>query len=312
MQPPGHRADSGDALQRLVDEVAGRLLHVDLRLDLRLDLRTTSPSGSTIALPTPRLEERAAVGERGVGPGELQRGDHGVALADREVDRVAGAVGEALDAELAREAVEEVVARLLADLAVVVLHRLVVLALPLPVGDPAAGLAREVDAGLLAEAELLGLLDQRVLGVDVVDVGAVLLPEVVADPVEEGVAGDLERLLEADVAVGAGLVVLEVAVADLEATRSRSARCLAVAVAERAGGHERLPGGAGGELSLGGAREQRGAGLVGVEALQLAAADAAHPHASGRTSAGWPWRRCGRCRPPSRRRRRSRRRTGDR
>ena len=82
----------------------------------------------------------------------------------------------------------------------------------------------------LAEAEHLGHLDQRVLGVHVGDVGAVLLPEVVADPVEEGVAGDLERLVEADEAVGAGLVVLEARLPTWNADEQFSRVLVAVAV----------------------------------------------------------------------------------
>ena len=163
--------------------------------------------GADDRLADPRLEERAAVGERGVGASELERRDQRVALADGEVHGVARAVVAALEAELVREDVQEVPLRqcrlvLLVDLAVVALHRLPVGELPVPVGDPAARLPRQVDAGLLAEAEVLRALDQRVLGVDVLRVGAVAVPEAQPDAVEEGVAGVLQGLREVDVAVG--------------------------------------------------------------------------------------------------------------
>ena len=99
------------------------------------------PSGLTIAFATRGLVERAAVAEGGVRARQLQRRDQRVALADREVHRVAGPVVAALEAELVGEDVQEGRASpsgLRVDLAVVVLHRLPVGELPLPVGDPAA------------------------------------------------------------------------------------------------------------------------------------------------------------------------------
>ena len=101
----------------------------------------------------------------------------------------------------------------------------------------------------------------------------------VADAVEEGVAGDLERAVEADRAVGAGLIVLEDPVADGEAGGAVEAGVGAEAVGHRARRHERLPGRAGRELPLHRATEQRGPGLLGVEPGELRLGDAADPDA---------------------------------
>ncbi len=133
--------------------------------------------------------------------------------------------------------------------------------------------------GLLAEAEHLRGAHQRVAGLDVVDVAAESGPVAVADAVEEGVARDLERLVEADVAVGAGLVVLEGPVADLERRGAVQPGVEVVAVRQRPRAHDRLPRRAGGELSLGGAEEKRRTCLGGVEPRQRLGGDAAHPDA---------------------------------
>ena len=182
---------------------------------------STVPSSETTALADPRRVERAAVGDRGVAAGELQRREDRVALADREVHRVAGAVGVALDAELAGEPVDEVVA---------VLARRARSSSPSSPRSsrastagrrsgrppPRAGRCRS----RLPKPNALAVRTSGSARLHVVDVGAVALPVVEADPVEERVARDLERPGEADVAVGARLVVLEVAVADPERTTS--------------------------------------------------------------------------------------------
>ena len=147
----------------------------------------------------------------------------------------------------------------------------------MPVGDPARGLSRHVDPGRSAEPEGLGLLDQGVTRVDVGGVLAEQRPEVVADAVEERVAGDLQGLGEVDHPVGLRLVVVEQAVADLEARGAVQAGARAVAVVERPDGHERLPGRARGELALVRARQQRVARLLRVEPGELLAGDAADP-----------------------------------
>ena len=126
----------------------------------------------------------------------------------------------------------------------------------MPVGDPPGGLARQVDPGAATEAEVLRLLDERVLGLDVGLVRAVLLPEPEPDAVEERVAGELQRLVEADEPVRRRLVVLEPAVAHLEPRRAVEAVGGAEAVVEGADAHDRLPGRARRELALGGPAEQ--------------------------------------------------------
>src|SRR6478735_748621 len=276
---PGERAGLRRAEERLVDVVDARGRGVDLALHRRLDLADQGAVGADDRLADPRLVERAAVGERGVRAGELQRRDDRVALADRVVHGVAGAVVVALEAELVGEDVQEVALAgpVGVDAAVVVLHRRVVRELPLAVGDPAAGLAGQVDAGPGAEAEVLRLGDERVLRVDVLRVGAVLLPVAQADAVEERVAGELERPVEADHPVGRRLVVLEPAGADLQARGAVQARVGAEAVVERADGHDRLPGRAGRELALRGPAEQRVVRALVVEARELLLADPTDP-----------------------------------
>src|SRR6478735_10698659 len=274
---PGERADLRGAEQRLVDVAQARRAGVDLRLHLRLDPLHQGAVGADHGLRDPRLVERAAVGQGGVRAGELERRHDRVALADRVVHGVTGAVLTALEAELVGEDVQEVAlaGAVLVDLAVVGPHRLPVGELPLPVGDPAAGLTRQVDTGLLAEPEVLGLGDQRVLRLHVRRVRAVLLPELEPDPVEERVAGQLERPVEADRAVRLGLVVLEPAVADLQARGAVQPGVGGEPVVERTDRHDRLPRRPRRELTLAGPAQQRVVGLGGVQARQLLLADAA-------------------------------------
>ena len=111
----------------------------------------------------PRAVQGAAVGERGVGPRELQRGDGHVALADRGVHRLAGRPYVPALAVVVLDLLD-VAAVLLAVLAPVVLVLRPVVVEPLPGGHGARRLLRQVDPGVAAEPpgqlHLLHLLDR--------------------------------------------------------------------------------------------------------------------------------------------------------
>ena len=122
------------------------------------------------------------VGEGRVGDRHLQRVGQQVALADGEVHVVADAPGAHFADDRAAAAGVFVFA---GDLA------LVLAPAPGRVGDDAFELARQVDAGVLPDPELMGLVLDHVA----VGVGAL------ADFEEVGVRGDLQRLHEPDGAV---------------------------------------------------------------------------------------------------------------
>ena len=131
-----------------------------------------------------RAHDPAAVGERRVGDGHLQRRGLQVALADREVDVVADGPGPGVRDPARGHVLLRATAQLLpADARA-----------PGAVGDQALDLAGEVDARRRPEPEpraqrLDDLAGQRI--------------GVAAERVEEDVGGDLERLDEADRAVAA-------------------------------------------------------------------------------------------------------------
>ena len=112
----------------------------------------------------------AAVGDRGVHDGHLQRGGRDVALADREVRGVTGRTSQP-SAQFSGCDLLEVGGVLLVDdprvagagpPAALVLGRLPQRPLPRAVGDAAGRLPGDVDAGAGAEPEPRGDLDERV------------------------------------------------------------------------------------------------------------------------------------------------------
>src|SRR5690606_37469426 len=218
----------------------------------------------------------AAVGDGGVDGGHLDGGDEGVALADGVVDGVTGAQPVAFEAVLVGDALG-VAAVLLAGLAPGVLVGLPVVLLPLAVGDAAGDLVGQVDAGLLTEAELVGGLVEPVVRLLLGLVAAVALPLLVGEPVEDGVAGDLQGTAEADAAVALGLEVLE----DLSADGVRAGALVGavegVAGLYGGGGRDHLEDGAGCRQALGGAVEQRVVGLLAGEGRVVLGGDAADP-----------------------------------
>lgn len=149
--------------------------------------------------------------------------------------------------------------------------------LPLAVGDPAGDLVGEVDAGLLAETELVGGLVEPVVGVLLGLVPAVLLPLLVREPVEDGVAGDLQRPAQADVAVALALEVLEGLAADAVRAGAGVVAVEVIPRVDRGRGRDDLEDRAGGGLSLDGAVQQRVVGVLAGEVGVVLAGDAADP-----------------------------------
>ena len=229
--------------------------------------------------------------------GHLDRGDEGVALADGVVDGVTGAHLLAFEAVLVGDLLD-VVPSFLPCLAPGVLVGLPVVLLPLAVGDPAGDLVGQVDAGLLAEAELVGGLVEPVLGVLLGLDAAVLLPLLVREAVEDGVAGDLQRAAEADGAVALGLEVLEDLAADGVRAGAGVAAVEGVAGVDRGRGGDDLEDRAGGGLALDGPVQQRVVGLLAGELGVVLGGDAADPGVGVVRRVGRPWRRPGRSWPP--------------
>src|SRR2546425_12175951 len=153
-----------------------------------------------------RAVHRAAVGEGGHRLRELDRRVRVVALADADRDGLAG-------------------------VPLLLLGPLEALHLPFRRGQHAGGLALQVDAGALAEAEMLHEAGD---GVD---------PEGVRHLVAVGVRGHDDRLVQVDHAVAAGPGVAEAPAAEVEVARveDRAAR-RALAELERRLRHERLGG----------------------------------------------------------------------
>ena len=171
------------------------------------------------------------VGERRVGDRHLQRVGQQVALADGEVHVVADAPrAHFADDPAARRGGARVRRRSPAGSR----------GAPGGVGDHAFELARQVDAGLLADAQLVGLVLDHVA----VGVGAL------ADFEEVGVGGDLQRFDEAD-----GAVVGVAGVAErLRGDGDALARAEAFAGRDHAAFERRH----------GGDRLERGAGRIGA------------------------------------------------
>ena len=171
-----------------------------------------------------RAVHRAAVGEGGHRLRELDRRVRVVALADADRDGLAG-------------------------VPLLLLGPLEALHLPFRRGQHAGGLALQVDAGALAEAEMLHEAGD---GVD---------PEVVRHLVVVGVRGDDDRLVEVDHAVAARLGVAKAPAAELEVARVVDCAARgALAQLERGERHVRLEGRAGRVHAGNGAVVQ---GLVG-------------------------------------------------
>src|SRR5690606_1292330 len=218
----------------------------------------------------------AAVGDGGVDGGHLDGGDEGVALADGVVDGVTGAQAVAFEAVLVGDLLG-VAAALLAGPAPGVLVGLPVVGLPLAVGDAAGDLVGQVDAGLLAEAELVGGLVEPVLGVLLGLVAAGALPLLVGEAVEDGVAGDLPGPAEADPAEALRLEVLEDLAADGVRAGALVGAVEGVPGVDRGGRRDDLEDGAGGRLALDGAVEQRVVAVLAGEAGVVLGGDAADP-----------------------------------
>ena len=185
------------AVQARLDlgEELGRQVEVALRLGVDVAARARAPVGAGDRLHEMRGHDLAAVLERAVGDGLLERRHEQVALADRHLD---------------------VVSRLpdRVDRRVGAVHEQRIVRLPLPVGNEAADGAREVDRGAIAVAELSdpapGTASRS---------GSVV--ELVAEAVEEGVARDLECLREPDDRV-LGAPVEELVVAQVVAATGRT------------------------------------------------------------------------------------------
>ena len=146
-----------------------------------------------------RLEHLAAVGDRGVDGGELQRRDEGVALADGEVGGVAAAVAVAVVAELlVRAPALGAALRVDRALAVVVPQPLPPLLQVRPVGDRAAALAGQVDAGARPEPEAPAPCAPSGPSGSPRGVAAVAQPLLVGEVVEDRVAGPHDRGAQRD------------------------------------------------------------------------------------------------------------------
>ena len=172
--------------------------------------------------PDARGEHRAAVADRRVHDGGLQRRDRDVALPDGEVRRVAGTQQVAAAAVLDGDLLEVGGLLPVVDVGVAGARPPARLApgrlpgglLPRAVGDAAARLPGQVDAGARAEPEPRGGGDERVARVVGGGEPALGAPRVVGERVEHGVARDLEGHPEADQPPPGGLVVVEDPVAD--------------------------------------------------------------------------------------------------
>ena len=247
----GGRAGRHHALQGGPDVGQGALRHRKVAHDRRGDLLHDLAVGRQQRLAHPRAVQRAAVGERGVGVGQLQRGDLHVALADGGDHRLAGRPDVAGLAVVPFDLLD-VAAVLPAVLAPVLAGVGVVLpevVQPLPGRDRAVALLRQVDAGVLAEApaelHLLHLLDRRVRAGHVVGRAAVLDPGVVGKVVEHGVAGLHEGLVEAHRALVRVAVVGEGVAVDRHRGRAVVLAVQRVTGRDRGRGRRHLPGRAG-------------------------------------------------------------------
>ena len=160
-----------------------------LRVDVGSRSRRVRPPESVILRPRCGVDDLAAVGDRGVGGGELQRRRFEVALADGEVDRVAR-LPELVDLGLEVGPV----------------------LLPLRRRDAPGDLEGDVDPGGLAHAEALGPILQRPRPARL---------EHVADVVEVHVARLRDGADEGEVPVAVQRPALEL----LGDRRGRSARC---------------------------------------------------------------------------------------
>lgn len=274
-EPPGGGAAAGDAGEGLVHLGQRGLAYGQLAVGRGLDLADGLAVGADDGLADARVVEGAAVGDGRVDGGHLDGGDEGVALADGVVDGVTGAHLVAAVAVLVRDLLD-VGAVLLAGLAPGVLVGLPVVLLPLAVGDAAGDLVGEVDAGLGAEAELVGGLVEVVVGVLGVH-PAVLLPLLVGQAVEDGVAGELQGAADGDHALVGRLEVLEDLAADVVGAGAVVVAVEVVAGLDRSGRGDDLEDGAGGRLALGGAVEQRVVGVLAGELLVVLGGDAADP-----------------------------------
>jgi hypothetical protein len=228
-----------------------------------------------------RFHQLAAVADRGVRVGELQRRGEHVTLTDGEVDGVTGAVLVAVGAVLARDvALVLALARHLTatDLAPVLLLVLVRRDLVGTVDDRTVLLGREVDAGVLAEAEAIGRLQHEVVGLLLRVEPSVAHPHVVGDLVVHRVAGLLEAALEVQRATRVALVVVEPARAEFEIAGTVVRPVERVAVLDRRRSADELERRGRGELTVPRSRDQRSAVVLVVEPLELLVRDAADPH----------------------------------
>src|SRR5205085_5296393 len=141
------------------------------------------PAGVEHGLADVRADDRAAVRERRVGDGELERCDRELALPDGEVDRVT-LVPDPLPGLLEGPLQ------------------------PRRGGDEAGGLARDVEAGGMPDAEAT----RPILHVEMPPL--LLGVEHRAEAVEPGVAGDRKRLGQRQARVDMSLDVMEDMVAD--------------------------------------------------------------------------------------------------
>ncbi len=178
-----------------------------------------------------RLKQIAAVGDGGVDVGHLQRGCFQEALANREVDCIADGP-------------------VVADIA----------DLPLRAGNRAGNLLQIGNTGGSAEAIGLGHIRQQVL---------VLVIELIAELIEDGVARVDERGVQGEHPLLASFVFIGPVAADHVGARNRPfgrAVDLAVAgvaeVGHRCGHRDHLEDRPGGVSLLGGAIEQRQFGFV--------------------------------------------------
>lgn len=275
-EPPGGGAAGRDTREGSVDLVAGLLGEGQLAVRLGLDLLDALAVAADDRLADGGVVEGAAVGDRGVDGRHLDRRDEGVTLADRVVDGVTGTHLVAFEAVLVGDLLD-VRAVLLALLAPGVVVGLGEVLLPLAVRDPAADLVGEVDAGLLAEAELVGGLVEPVVGLLLRVVPAVLLPLLVRDAVVHGVAGDLQGAADGDVAVALGLEVLEGLATDGVRAGAGVVAVEGVSGVDRGGRGDHLEDRAGGGLALDGPVQQREVGALSGELGVVLAGDAADP-----------------------------------
>ena len=242
----------------------------------RVDLLHYLARRADQCLAEPRRVQRAAVGQGGVGVGELQRRDGHVALADRGDRRLARLPDPAVLAVLpldllhVRAVLPAVLAPVLALVRVVLPHPVE----PLAGRDRAGGLFGQVDARVLAEApvelHLLHLLRGRLGAEHVVRRPVVALVHLVAEVVVNGVAGLDQRLGERHVAQAWLAVVDERGPVDVHRRRAGVKPVQREAVGDRRGGRGDLERRARRVLALGRPVQRRlaGAGLA-AEAEQV-------------------------------------------